>query len=225
MNDKYTLQLFRFLLNKKPVGLTDDLVDEGEGLYSQLSASEYTEQQVEASVIAYGKKVWAYRQAAATFAEQFGKEKHDEFFVSLLSPELAKKWQEFAGRGWSVRDFREGNRFEQFFTPEENVAIEQASIETEKAMYDYLTRLATGEQKQVYDGLLAQYKQEQAQIEGKIEELKKCVSEPGEKWDAELAGAVLFFERGLAEIEARPTVQKVQEKIDFYQGQKSTGNV
>jgi len=221
----YTLQLFRFLLDKKPFGLSQDLIAEGELLYGQLAEKEHADQQIEGVMITYGKKTWAHRQAARAFADQVGKHKHDELFVSLLSAELQEKWQEFSARGWSAQDFRQGNRFEQFFTAEENVAIEHALIETGKAMHDYLDRLASGEQKEAYERLLTEYRQEQGKIEAKVLELKNLIPEPGEKWDAELAEAVLFFERGFAEIEARPTVEKVQEKIDSYQGQKSTGNV
>jgi len=221
---QYSIQLFQFLLNRRPVGLPDDIFESGQKSFDSLQTGNPGEKEVEQVILAYGKQAWAYTQAATNFFDQFGQEKQDELFFASLPSALQAKWKTFTEKGWSMHDFREGKRFEQFFTADENVAIEQSIMDSEDAVREYVEGHAQGAEKETFGALLKKYQEEQQRIQEKIDELRAMIPEEGEKWDPEMDNMVIFFERGLACVDERPTVQKVQEKIDWYRGQMEAGN-
>lgn len=110
-----------------------------------------------------------------------------------------------------------------FFSADENLEIEDAMVEAESAGDDLVVQLASGEKKNEYDILVKKYVQEKEDILAKIEELGN-LKQAGDKWVEEINQEVNFFEKGFAEIEERPRINKVQEKIDFYTGQIEVGN-
>lgn len=221
----YSLQLFRHLLDQRPVGLSDDIQERGEAAYKRLAVENADADAVETEMIAYGKEAWAYRQAEQAFETALAPNKKETFFLAFLPDDLKEKWESFTSKGGSIDDIRHGESFEQSFTPEENVILEKALVEAEALTHEYLERIAREEAKEQYERILKQYREEQHEIEEKITALRSLIPEKGEKWDAELEEAAIYFERGLAEIEERPTVEKVQAKIDWYEGQVETGNV
>ena len=85
-----------------------------------------------------------------------------------------------------------------------------------------MERLVT-EKGDEYSALLQKYTVERDEILKKIEELK-FLKEKGDKWDDEIDNEIYFFEKGFAELEARPSVRVVQDKIDWYTGQIEVGN-
>jgi polyhydroxyalkanoate synthesis regulator phasin len=220
----YSLQLLRHLLDHRPIGLPDDIQEEGEAAYKKILGNELGLDDIESALFAYGKKTWVYRQAENAFETGFASEKKEAFFRSFLSSDIKKKWEEFLSNGGDIHDFRHGEVFEEFFTPEENTLLEEAMVEADELVHEYLKRIAAEEAKEQYEKLLNQYREEQYTIEEKIKELRALIPEKGQQWDAELEEAARYFERGLADIEERPTVQKVQAKIDWYQGQVEAGN-
>ena len=221
---KYSLQLLRLLLDKKPIGLSDDVQKKAEERYWALLSGSPGEKDVENLMIAYGRAAWAYRQAEEDFKTSFGVEKEKEFFLFFLPEDLKKKWGEFVSSGGDIHNFRKGEEFEDFFSPEENIVFEEAFVETEYLVNEYLRKLSEGDEKDAYTNYVEKYKVEQKEIEKKLDELHSLIPEEGEKWDEEIAQEISFFQRGIADIEERPTVEKIQGKIDWYRGQMDLGN-
>jgi hypothetical protein len=222
---EYSLQLLRFLLDKKPVGFPGGIHQKTEDRYADLSGTRSRQEDVDKVLLDYGRESWAYRRAEEALREAVGSEKEDRFFLLFLPDVLKDKWGRFISEGGDIHNFRNGKAFEDYFTPEENTLIEEALIERDRIMHEYLDQVSRAEYANDFTTFLDQYRMEQKQIEKKIDELSAMIPEEGEKWDAELREEVLYFKRGFAEMEERPTVKKIQGKIDWYRGQMEAGNI
>ncbi|MFH1286741.1 MAG: hypothetical protein ABII02_03235 [Candidatus Magasanikbacteria bacterium] len=223
--ESYSLILFRSLLDRMPPGLPDEIFQAGQDNYFELQISYADDVETEQAILVYGKQVWAYRQAALEFEEVHGAGKRENFFTLFLTTALKEKWEKFISEGGDIHNFKNPDQYENFFEPEEDLAIEEAFVESSHITDDYLDRLSKSEKKSDFKRILEKYQREQDLIEKKIEELRMIVPEEGEKWVEEIQKEASFFELGLADVEERPTVEKVQGKIDFYRGQVDTGNL
>lgn len=212
------------MLDRRPIGLPDSIQEEGERAYARLLEETASPDAADVALINYGKKTWAYRQAEEAFETTVAPDKREQFFLSFLSDAIRETWEAFVSGGGSIHDFRHGESFEASFTPQENVVLEQASVEAGELVHEYLGRIAREEEQEQYENMLAASKKEQRWIEEKITELRSLIPKKGKQWDAELEEAAVSFERGLADVEERPTVANIQAKIDWYQGQVEAGN-
>ena len=77
---QHTLNLFKILLDKKPVGLESAVTKEGQEKYDTLLNTDAQVEEIEREMISYGKKIWQYFQAELSFMESYGEEKRKELF-------------------------------------------------------------------------------------------------------------------------------------------------
>jgi len=223
MIPQYSLDLYTLLLDQKPAGLPVAVFVEGEREYEHLEKEAQTPEQVEFSMISYGKKIWPFMQAQNKFLELYGENKRKDFFIELLSENLKEKWQRFESEGGRLHNYRDGNKYEDYFSAEEDLEIENAEIEANRKLKSYIQDLTENEKKEEYRNLVEQLEKEQEEMTQKIEELRN-LKKNSSKWAEEIDQEINFFEEGFAEIEERPTVEKIQGKIDWYQGQIDAGN-
>ncbi|MCF6276952.1 MAG: hypothetical protein L3J07_03860 [Candidatus Magasanikbacteria bacterium] len=223
MVPKYSLDLYKLLLDQKPAGLPVAVFTEGQKDYKRLEKEAQTPEQVEFSMISYGKKVWPFMQAQNKFLELYGEEKRKGFFLDLLPENLKEKWNRFESEGGEMHNYREGDKYENYFSVEEDLEIEKAEVEANSKLKEYILDLAQNEKKDEYRKLVEKLESEQEEMTQKIEELRG-LKKAGSKWVEEIDVEIDFFKKGFAEIEERPTVEKIQGKIDFYQGQIDAGN-
>ncbi|PIT86851.1 MAG: hypothetical protein COU33_00865 [Candidatus Magasanikbacteria bacterium CG10_big_fil_rev_8_21_14_0_10_43_6] len=217
----YTLELFDFLLEHPPIGLSAATVKAYEHQALQLRQQHATEEEVERVFIAFGKEAWPYRQAEHTFLAHLGNKQ--KVFLDALPESLREKWFHFEAAGGDIHNFRDGDAFEDAFTPEENQQIEQAMIEGHAAMLQQAKTLVQGVDAATYAHLVDTFSNERDSILAKCQELEE-LKKTSTKWAAEISDSIAFFHRGFAELEERPTEEKVQGKIDWYVGQLDVGN-
>lgn len=218
----YSLQLFKLLLDKKPAGLAAEVGNKAEEEYERLQSEAKIAEEVEEAMIVFGKQAWPYWQAELEFMEKYGKSKEMDLFLENLSDDLRAKWQLFEDGGGDMHDYRQAEGFEEAFSADEDHIISEALIKAKQTMRKNVKILAQ-EKADEYNELVKKYQAEEEEILGKLEELRQ-LKETGDKWDEEIDKEIYFFEKGLAELEERPTVEKVQGKIDWYQGQIEVGN-
>ncbi|MBD3311368.1 MAG: hypothetical protein GF349_02635 [Candidatus Magasanikbacteria bacterium] len=217
------LNLFKILINKKPVGVPTELLETANKKYQYFLDNDVSDSEIEKELVEFGKKIWPYLQAEQEFVDKYGKEKHKDLFLEKLKPELRKKWEEFTEQGGDIHDFRKGDDFEKKFNADENYEIEQAIINTKQEILQFIEKLAKTEKSEEYFSIVEEYKEREEKILKKLEELRQ-LKERGDKWDDEIEDLIHFFEKGFAELEEKPTLEKVQAKIDWYEGQINSGN-
>lgn len=221
---QYTLDLFKLLLDKQPAEVDTGAVEKARADYERFASSQAGPEEIEQAMIEYGKKAWPLWQAEVEMMEKYAGNKLEDGFLSALPEELKKKWKEFKKRGGSIEDFRHGREYEQAFTAEEDHLIEEALVKAEQAGRDYIKSLIADGKTSEYHSAAEKYKEELGEILAKLEELELLKEKAG-KWSGEIDKEIYFFEKGFAELEERPSVKKVQEKIDWYSGQIEAGNV
>jgi hypothetical protein len=88
---------------------------------------------------------------------------------------------------------------------------------------EYVHNLAKNEKQEEYQELVKSFVEEQQKMQEKLDELAE-LKKKGKKWVSEIDEEIAFFNKGFAEIEEHPTIEKIQGKIDWYQGQIEAGN-
>lgn len=215
----YTVQLFDMLVKKPAIGLSQDVMVEAKKACEAFVRDGKSGEEAEKAMIVFGKQAWPYWQAHRVFVERFGEEKEQEFMKDLLSPELSEKYTSFLTSGGSIHNFRSGQEYEDAFTSEEDVAIQEATVQVKSAIEDFVVRLAQSEEKKSeYSALVLSYQQERDDILTIIETLQSLAT-THEKWSEEIAQDIYYIEKGFAELEERPSKEKAQGRLDWYTGQ------
>ena len=165
----YTLQLFDHLLAHSPIGLSLEVITKAKQKVASLREQNVSEEDAEIALIFFGKEAWPYWQAEQKFLDSLGNKK--ELFINALSSKLQEKWNDFENTGGDMHDYRNGQKFEEAFTPEENIQIEKAMIDSSVAAHDQMRELVSGEKSEEYAQLVSVYSKERDQIILKFEEL------------------------------------------------------
>lgn len=218
----YVAPLFLLLLERAAPGADPVITKEATQLFERYKTSTDIAATEEA-MIAYGKQMWPYWQAFTTLMDQEGKLAEQNAILAALPGGLSKRYQAFLDKEGPLNDGKNSAAFEAAFTPEENLLLQDAILDGRKKAETMLALQALSEKKGTYDQLVAQYKTEQEHLSGLLGQLTQ-IKEETEKWDQEIDEAVLFFEKGFADIEARPTQERIQGKIDWFRGQIDSGN-
>ncbi|MBH41803.1 MAG: hypothetical protein CL685_03750 [Candidatus Magasanikbacteria bacterium] len=217
--NEYTLQLFKILLQKKPFGIDEGVFAQAQNAYESVKKSNAPLEEIEKHMKALGAHAWPYWQAEREFKETHTREKEKSFFLDQLPDQLQKKYIAFQEGGGDIHNFRKGDDYEKAFTPEEDAILQETAVETASAMRDYVKNLATSdEKKEEYAQCIAKYTQELAGMKENLNELA-LLKEKNDAFAEEIDGQIDFFEKGFAEIEERPTKEKVQGKLEWYKGQ------
>lgn len=215
----YTLQLFLHVLERPPIGLSQKIVEEAQQTVQRFIDSNASEEVVEEAFIEFGFHVWPYWQAERTFLVAVGGQKHA--FLLELPEQLRNAWVQFEREGGSLHDVRHGQRFEDAFTPEENILIENAMIEAHAKMREEAKQLAFGERHGAYMQLVHTYTKERDDMVALLEELT-YLKQKDTKWQDEIDETIQFFRRGFAELEVSPTKEDIRGKIEWYTGHMSS---
>ncbi|PIR03731.1 MAG: hypothetical protein COV59_04650 [Candidatus Magasanikbacteria bacterium CG11_big_fil_rev_8_21_14_0_20_39_34] len=206
----YTKQLFKILLDRKPVGLDEAVYDKAKKAYAD-SQEDAPPEQIEALMVEYGMHAWPLWQAEYEMMQEIGNKMQEELFLSSLGEDLKNKWQNFQKEGHS---FRDGDAYEKAFSSEEDFKIEEAMVEAELKTRKELHRLLDGEKHEEYQKLVEKFSQEQRTILQKMTELESLKNKKTLELNREVDATLLDLKMGFAEITERPTVEKVQENID-----------
>ena len=212
----YTKQLFKILLDRKPVGLEPAIYEKAQKAYAE-SKEDAPPEQIEALMIEYGIHAWPLWQAEYTMMQKVGNQMRQELFFAAIDLDLRNKWEQFEREG---HNFRDGDAYEKAFSSEEDFQIEEAMVEAELQTRKKLKQLFDNEKHEEYQKMVEDFSKEEEEIFQKIHELEAMKNEKIPQWNNEIDVIVLDLKRGFAEITQRPTVQKVQESIDWVRGQR-----
>ena len=218
-----TLELFSQLLRSYPYGVSPQVFEDAQVAYERLQDGHASDNEVETIMIAFGKQVWPYTQAEMVLYKQYGKQQEEEFFLNVLPEELQEKWKSFIEKGGSVHNYRAGQEFEDAFTPEENLIIEDAFMSAGDHGKSYVRNIIAEEKGEDYDALVDNYMRERDSILAVLDQIV-LLKETGDKWDAEIDEYVRFVKSGFANVEERPTLEKVVKKKEWFEDQINIGN-
>ncbi len=126
---QHTIAIFRHLYEFVRGALPADLQAEMEHALDHVERdTELTREDIEHTMIVFGKKVWPYRKALQEMVEHTEGTMGDQLFRSSLSRSMQKRFQEFLDHGGSLRDIHSGGAVH-FFSSEERVELNHALVD------------------------------------------------------------------------------------------------
>lgn len=180
------------------------------------ASPETDRKEIEEAIVEVGKASWPYRKAYEEMFKNYASEKYEQYFIDKLSEPTRKKYMEFKKRGGSISDFRRGRDFEEAFTPEENLVIEEAVFAARDGLKDYM-REVIREKSGEYEEALNIYQQKKHDLENMLQSLKDMAAK-SEKWAPEILDKVSGLEEGWSAVERDFDEDKLRHEIEYWQG-------
>jgi hypothetical protein len=107
---KHTIDIFRLLTREFPPFVPKELKQDIKQAYEQVQHNfDLSLEEVEHTVIVFGKKLWPYRKAFEEFFNIYESKFGEKFLIGALTPTLKKRYKEFKEYGGVYRDLHTGN--------------------------------------------------------------------------------------------------------------------
>ena len=211
------LNLLKMAIDRIPFTFPEKEKKDFENKYQELEANpEAARDDIESMIVAVGRANWPYRKAYGDMLQNYGAEKHEEFFKLHLPDDLRKKYEDYVNRGGNLHDFRRGKNFEEEFTPEENLAIEEAFFSADDEVKGFMIGVIK-EHREEHDEALALYQKQQKILSNMIESLRELAGQ-SEKWASQIIDKVKNFEEGWSIVERDFDEDKLTHEIEYWEG-------
>ena len=171
---------------------------------------------IEAAIVRVGKESWVHRKAYEDLVASYAQDKLQEFIKKAMSNGLRKKYEDFIKAGGDIKDFRHGKEFEEAFTPEENLEIEQALFSAREELSRYMEDIIK-EHRDEYEESLKIYQQKQRDLNNMIESLREF-SAKSERWAPQILDKIKRFEQGWSAVERDFDEDKLKHEIEYWEG-------
>lgn len=176
---------------------------------------QLTQEEVEATIITFGKKIWPYRRAFEEFLEKIEKRRADEFFEAHVRdyPELVGWWTGWKERGQHAHHdvFRGAEASIGMLAHEKRRALCEALVATRRDLWQATLTVATGQEREAYEKRVVEFKVLQEAIEERLAKLRAVADMTQEhpRLATEIRQAVRDFEKGLAFLRPHTTFEEV----------------
>jgi len=125
----HTIAIFRQLYEFVAAVLPDDLREEMKHALEHIEGdSDISREDIEDTMIIFGKRVWPYRKALQERIELHEGSLGDQFFKSALGRPMQRRFEEFLEHGGTPRDIHSGAPAH-FFSVEERVELNHALVD------------------------------------------------------------------------------------------------
>jgi hypothetical protein len=194
-----------------------EVVNEAKTLHAGLLADpEATKEQVQEALIKIGKAEFPYRRAYHELAGEVSSAHRLELILEHLDPAVKEKVKKFLDSGVSLEEFVKSHLFETELTAEERYQVEDGIMHAEDHIKEE-TPAKVEEKRAEYDKRVAAWKEKQAAMEAKIEELRALASKDA-KWKAEILDKVETIEEGWSVTERDPDPIEIEKEIEYWKG-------
>ena len=124
----HTLSIFAHLRRQAPPLVPDEIIADMDAALEQMRANYDLEiEELEQTIIVFGKRIWPHRKAFAEFLDMTEKRLGESFLIGRVSRGLKKRYEEFKAHGGTVRDLHSGNPAS-FFSSDARLELCQALI-------------------------------------------------------------------------------------------------
>lgn len=167
------------------------------------NGSQLTGEEVEATIITFGKKIWPYRRAFEEFFEKVAQRRTEEFLEAHV-----KDHPELRHHPVLSRDIEESFRQR---APEERRALCEALVATRRDLWQATLTVVTGQEREAYEKRIVEFKVLQEAIEERLAKLRAVADMTQEhpRLATEIRQAVRDFEKGLAFLQPHTTFEEV----------------
>lgn len=196
----HTLQIFEKLIRQIPPLVPEKLKDDMHKALEQLRHNTALDaDELEETMVVFGKKIWPYRQAFLEFYRINEGMLGEKILLKKASPGVKKKYQEFKASGGNFRDLYHG-RPALYFTPEERNELCVLLIETNEDIRRHTKQAVLSSQFVEYQKRIEEFKTILENIEGEIANLHKMADNEQEHPELadEIREHIKGFEHGIS---------------------------
>lgn len=214
---KNELFLLKKTIDQTPFTYSENERKDFEKRYQLLEANQEAKREdIDSLIVEIGKATWPHRRAYEEFIKSYAQDKLEEYFKMHLDEAVLAKYEEFVKKGGNIKDYRRTKEFEEYFTPEENMAIEEALFTARDEVKIYIQGIINDKRSE-YEENLKIYEQKQKDLSNMIESLKEIAAK-SEKWAPEILDKIKKFEEGWSVVERDFDEDKLMHEIEYWQG-------
>ena len=177
--------------------------------------SDATLEGIESMLVAFGMELWPYCEAYEQFYKIYGEAKERELMRQKLSEPARAAFDKFVAEGGNIESVRDGSRFEHFFDSDIRSEVVAAELDAHDGVHEEMERLIAGDRAAEFEALLADYRQKQAALNQKINELA-ALAERSPDQRAEILDKVKTFREGFAYVERMSSLDDIAHEIQYY---------
>jgi len=219
---KHTLEIFERLYNHVEPVLNAEMKDEMLQAYEQMRDNHTLSlDELEDTMIVFGKKVWPYRKALEEFVGVYEGRTGEQLLRNALSAKLRERYDEFIACGGDLHTMRSGI-VASFFEPEERVELSKALVESSRAVRDHALQATKSTDKDDFDLKVDRFHEVLAEIEHHLDALRDMADEEQEHPHLadEMRTQVRAFEYGLSLLGPEMVVDSITDSREYYDGRK-----
>ncbi len=218
MTHKYqsTIDIIKDVIHKLPCVFPQERHQEMENAIAAFERDPGAKlEDIEAKLIEFGAELWPYSEAHEAFHKIHGAAEEKRLMAEKLSPAARSEFEKFVKDGGDIESVRRGDKFEHFFSPEIRAEIVDAELAAHDEVHERMEKLLSGDKRQDFEALLANYREKLAAIVKKVGELEALGRRPS-PWQAEITDKVKTFREGFAYVERPPSLDDVSREIQYY---------
>ncbi|MFH1286742.1 MAG: hypothetical protein ABII02_03240 [Candidatus Magasanikbacteria bacterium] len=222
VTSSHTIEIFSRLFNLVESVLPEKLhADMEKALESLRTDLSLTMDEVEDTVILFGKKAWPYRKALGEFVSAHEAHHGEDIFIAKLSRDLAKRYRLFNEQGGSFRDLHSGNNIV-FFTSAERIALCSVLIEVKKEIRTHVIQDIKSARTKEFGKRVQEFQEIFSSIEDELAHLVGMADEEQEypHLASEIRSHVRGFEFGLSLLGPETRYEAVCRAADHFHGRK-----
>jgi len=211
-----TIDLIKTAIHRLPGVFPQGRHQEMENAIATLERNpDATLEGIESMLVAFGAELWPYCEAYEQFYKIYGEAKERELMRKKLSEPSRAALDKFVAEGGNIESVRDGSRFEHFFDSDIRSEVVAAELDAHDGVHEEMERLIAGDRAAEFEALLADYRQKQAALNQKINELA-ALAERSPDQRTEILDKVKTFREGFAYVERMSSLDDIAHEIQYY---------
>jgi hypothetical protein len=223
----YTLSLLRLALDKAPPTYPADYKQKYAERLAKFEDNPKTPyKEITDTIVQFGEDSWPWRKAYEEFYDRYGRSSEEAHLLERLDEGLRQKYEKFIHEGGKINyleqprseeELYQPSPFEQYFTPEEKYAIQQALLDAREAAREEINELVTKSRAEDYTAAVEAWGKRQDSIVADIGELRQ-LAKVSDKWRAEILSRVRRLEEGWSVVEQGFDEEAVDKELEYWKG-------
>ncbi len=211
-----TIDLIKTVIHRLPAVFPQERHQEMEDAIAALERDpDATLEAIEGKLVEFGMELWPYCEAYDKFYKIYGEAKERKLMKQKLSAPAAVALDKFIADGGDIESVREGSRFEDFFDSDIRAEVIAAELDAHDGVHEEMERLIAGPMANDFAALLADFREKQAAIAKKIDELALLADRMPDRRE-EILDKVKTLREGFAYIERLPSLDDINHEIQYY---------
>jgi hypothetical protein len=217
-----TLNIFRQLCAYVPPLVPANIAQDMQAALEQLESNPHLSlEELEDTVIAFGKKTWAYRKAFYEMASVYEGNLGETMLLAVLSKSMQQTYQEFVSHGGTYRDFVAGGAAE-FFSPEERITITETLVQVKDSVFQHARQAIVSTDRSLYLKKIEEFELVQKNIESVFVELHDIANNEQEHPElaTEIRAHIRGLEYGLSALGPHTSPAEVMASVEHFKERK-----